>query len=172
MCTCTRKKQFCSCTQKHHNKSLDIKLCIDQVSFVKKRKSFLRILQKRLCDFQAVKSHVCAWFVSECSEVECQRGARCQVVPSTGQPYCYPTCEVDNGGCHGTCQDLQPFCNATDEPCQNMIGCVGPSLFIGMEELKCTLIFIYVHIHIPFHVHMHVLSWTHTHTHTHKHTLA
>ena len=85
------------------------------------------------------------------------------MVPSTGQPYCYPTCQVDNGGCRGRCHESQPFCNATDEPCQNLIGCVGPGIFVGMAELKCTLTFI----------HTYTVSGTRTcpimDTHTHMH---
>ena len=106
-------------------------------------------------------------FVSDCSEVECERGARCQVVPSTGQPYCYPTCQVDNGGCRGTCREAQPFCIATDEPCQNFLSCVPPGIIHGMAELilqiniHSTRACPFVDTHTPCmkaHVHVHVCN--------------
>ena len=47
--------------------------------------------------------------VDPCSDFECPRGSACNVFEPTNEPFCDPSCKLDNGGCNNnqTCE-LQP----------------------------------------------------------------
>ena len=63
------------------------------------------------------------WF-SECPEVQCEPGHQCEVVSSTGEPFCNPTCQVDNGGCgEDECIEGLSSCVNPDEPCFKSVIC-------------------------------------------------
>ena len=80
-------------------------------------------------------------FVSECSEVECELGHQCEGVLETGQPFCNPTCQVDNGGCgDGVCLEGLPFCENPYEPCFSHVNCITLPPTPGTAKLKVTFI--------------------------------
>ena len=38
-------------------------------------------------------------FIDACVGFECPTGSRCKVYEPTGEAYCEPSCDIDNGGC-------------------------------------------------------------------------
>ena len=58
-----------------------------------------------------------------CSTVECPIGYTCEIYPSTGEGYCNPSCNLDNGGC-----DEDEVCTLVPvqcirAPCPPVINC-------------------------------------------------
>ena len=62
-----------------------------------------------------------------CAGYQCGKGTECDFVPSTGEPFCNPTCDVDNGGCDEDemCKLAPASCVSPDVPCKNAIQCIG-----------------------------------------------
>ena len=58
-----------------------------------------------------------------CAAVQCLKGSRCEVFEPTGEPFCTPSCDLDNGGCPDgqicTIQDVQ----CVRAPCPSAIKC-------------------------------------------------
>ena len=57
-----------------------------------------------------------------CITMECPKGSECKVFPPTGEAYCDPSCDIDNGGCDDDqlCfPGLPPDCivSPAGEPC-------------------------------------------------------
>ena len=66
-----------------------------------------------------------------CVSVDCPPHTVCRVFPQTGEPYCDPSCDIDNGGCEydEICQLLATPCAAPPppRPCPHVIVCVAPT---------------------------------------------
>ena len=61
-----------------------------------------------------------------CGRLQCQPGHRCDTVDATGEVFCNPTCDVDNGGCDPdlqNCIESVPDCIDPSEPCKNSVEC-------------------------------------------------
>ena len=58
-----------------------------------------------------------------CAAVQCLKGSRCEVFEPTGEPFCTPSCAIDNGGCPDgqicTIQDV----TCVRAPCPNAVKC-------------------------------------------------
>ena len=105
------------------------------------------------------------YFLSDCSKLECDPGHKCEVFEPTGQPFCNPTCEVDNGGCGDDECSEQRTCSDPDQLCYTVVICTEknpPTLPPGMAQVKCILTFI--------HTYTFKFTPTRGHTHAHKHT--
>ena len=83
--------------------------------------------------FLSCKLHLYVYFLSDCSQIECEPGHQCEVFPPTGQPFCNPTCQVDNGGCdpiYQLCGQKGGGClNNPNEPCKDVVECVYKGQF-------------------------------------------
>lgn len=58
-----------------------------------------------------------------CKDVSCKKGSWCRVYEPTGQPYCEPSCDLNNGGCPAdqTCSLRNVTC--TQAPCLPVVEC-------------------------------------------------
>ena len=62
-----------------------------------------------------------------CTGFVCQRGSSCKVDDQTGDAYCEPSCDLDNGGCRGDqiCELQTVQC--VRAPCPPIVNCRGES---------------------------------------------
>lgn len=58
-----------------------------------------------------------------CEKMNCRKGSQCKMHEPTGQPYCEPSCDLDNGGCRAnqTCSLRNVMC--VRAPCPPMVQC-------------------------------------------------
>ena len=71
------------------------------------------------------------------------------MVFSTGEPFCNPSCEVDNGGCgDDECIEGHEECVGPDEPCFRFVICFPHPPIPGMAELKITIIYCAMLVHL------------------------
>ena len=73
-----------------------------------------------------------------CEENPCLLGTNCEFNPFSGEVFCNPTCDVDNGGCGANeiCQEGTASCEPLT-PCLRTIVCIGE---VDMEESYSTRI--------------------------------
>ena len=63
-----------------------------------------------------------------CTTKECPVGSECKEFPPTGEAYCDPSCDVDNGGCDDDqlCIVVKPPCAFPfEQPCTSVVICVN-----------------------------------------------
>ena len=62
-----------------------------------------------------------------CDTNECPPGHKCEIVSWTGEPFCNPTCSVDNGGCDPVFQHCHEHliedCYDISAPCRDFVEC-------------------------------------------------
>ena len=60
-----------------------------------------------------------------CSNHTCPIGSQCKVYESTGEAYCDPSCNLDNGGCsiNQTCS--LEIVECARAPCPPVVNCSG-----------------------------------------------
>jgi len=58
-----------------------------------------------------------------CKDVRCPTGSQCEVYKPSGETYCNPSCDVDNGGCQAgqTCSLQEVQC--VRAPCPPSVQC-------------------------------------------------
>ena len=58
-----------------------------------------------------------------CNITDCPRGSRCKIYEPTGEPFCEPSCDLDNGGCadNETCSLRNVTCARA--PCPPVVEC-------------------------------------------------
>ena len=70
-------------------------------------------------------SFVCMFFsIDPCATVDCQPGSTCKVYQPTGEAFCEPSCDINNGGCAADqiCQLNQVQC--VRAPCPPVVECL------------------------------------------------
>ena len=62
--------------------------------------------------------------MNPCEELTCPTGSRCEVFRPTGEAFCQPSCELDNGGCasNETCTLREVQCSRV--PCPPIVRCI------------------------------------------------
>ena len=63
-------------------------------------------------------------FLDACEIKKCQPGSRCKVFEPTGEAFCEPSCDIDNGGCPAgqSCTLLDVQC--VRAPCPPVVQCM------------------------------------------------
>ena len=58
-----------------------------------------------------------------CNITDCPRGSQCKIHEPTGEPFCEPSCDLDNGGCadNETCSLRNVTCARA--PCPPVVEC-------------------------------------------------
>ena len=75
-------------------------------------------------------------YTDPCTTMECPRGSECKVFPPTGEAFCDPSCDIDNGGCDDDqeCMLALPFCPPpTVQPCTGVVTCVDKGNITCMQ---------------------------------------
>ena len=86
---------------------------------------------------------VFGFFTDPCNTLECPVGSELKVFPDTGEEYCEPSCDIDNGGCGDDmiCSPALPVC--FEQPCIGAVVCLNEgtiymyvhSLNVGFKHL-------------------------------------
>ena len=66
-----------------------------------------------------------------CTYKECPKGSVCKVFEPTGEAFCDPSCNIDNGGCDDDqdCVLALPVCaNPPVQPCVGFVTCVDKGM--------------------------------------------
>ena len=58
-----------------------------------------------------------------CANRQCKNGSYCKIHEPTGQSYCEPSCDINNGGCYA--EEICSLRNVTcaKEPCPPVVEC-------------------------------------------------
>lgn len=61
--------------------------------------------------------------VDSCTNIKCSNGSQCRVFKPTGEAYCEPSCDINNGGCPANEKcSLQPV-QCIRAPCPPVVQC-------------------------------------------------
>ena len=73
------------------------------------------------------------YLTDPCSGFPCPNGSQCQIYEPTGEPFCEPSCDLDNGGCADdeTCSLEEVTC--VRAPCPPVVKCTPGNHTIGFK---------------------------------------
>ena len=85
-----------------------------------------------------------------CLSKECPMGSSCRVFEVTGEAYCEPSCELENGGCerHQKCELMNVTCKRT--PCPPVVSCRGNTNSFNYAHLQIEMLTQLTILYHPF----------------------
>ena len=92
---------------------------------------------------------LCNYYTDSCCNYTCPTGSQCKVYQPTGEAFCEPSCDLDNGGrpADQTCSLQTVQC--VRAPCPPTVNCSPRKFYDNM--LACLVWALYKHMHSHIH---------------------